>query len=163
MLSLPCGVREGRCILCLPLQVTADGAASPEESPFRSVKKASCFFERAASKVIWDKRPPCERGGVFTTSSLQTHLSPLFWTAGIIQNKMGGDCVFSKSCSWMWWLPLKPCQRDVFILFLFSLKSFPLVSPPTRTHAPASCAISKWLPSQLTKDKAYSMQIALME
>ena len=33
---------------------------------------------------------------------------------------------FPKSCSWMWWPPLKPCQRDVFILLLFFWNPFSL-------------------------------------
>lgn len=62
--ALP-AVSERRCILCVPQQVTADGeaavAASPEENSCRSGEKASCLFEGAACKVIWDKRHPCER------------------------------------------------------------------------------------------------------
>lgn len=97
MLSPPSSVRHGRFILCLPLQVTADCEAaviaSPEESSFRSDENASCFFERAARKVIWDKRPPWELG-VFSLPWPPSHPSFLFWTTDLAQNKMGGDCIF---------------------------------------------------------------------
>lgn len=144
MLGPPCSFRQGRCILCLPLQVTADSeaavAASPEESSFRSSEKASCFFEGAACKGVWGQKASLQPEE-FLLQRSQSYPSLLFWTSALAQNKMGSDCVFLKSCSWTWWPLLKPCQRDVFILFLFFWNPFNLshllqdLTPQPEHHA----------------------------
>lgn len=125
--ALP-AVSRGRYVLCLPCKaglVVKQLSLPPQRRVVSEVVRTlPASLRGAACKVIWDKRHPVNVRS-FTTGDSKLSITRLL-NHCLAQDKMGSDCVFLKSCSWMGWHPLKPCQRDVFILFLFFWNPFSL-------------------------------------
>lgn len=151
MLCPPSSFRQGRCILCFPQQGTSDVEAAVAASQRRGVSEVvrelpASLWELLAKWSGTKGIPVNVRS--FTTGDTKLSITPLL-NRCLGQNKMGSDCVFLKSCSWMWWPPLKPCQRDVFILFLFFWNPFTLPHLlQDFTPLLGITLIPKWLPSR---------------